>query len=46
MLQVRYNTELEDKLPSFIMRRVDKTEWTVYPNCSQFHIMNVNEFDY
>ena len=40
--QVEYNTELESRLPKFILRRVTKSQLVIFPNHNRFHLMMVS----
>ncbi|XP_042871223.1 transient receptor potential cation channel subfamily A member 1-like [Penaeus japonicus] len=40
-MQVEMHTELENKLPEMFIRRVNKSELTIYPNCRRGqHVLN------
>lgn len=43
LTQINLHTNLEDKLPYWLMKRVDKRSITVYPNkkCAKFRVSNI-----
>ena len=43
--QVEYNTELENRLPAFVLRRVNKSQLVIHPNCRRFHLMMVSHLN-
>ena len=40
-MQVKVYTDIEKKLPQTILERVDKTTWTVYPNCRRSRVQKI-----
>lgn len=43
LTQINLHTNLEEKLPYWLMKRVDKRSITVYPNkkCAKFRVSNI-----